>query len=46
MVSFPHRPVFILLQPPRSCIILHPLGFIFHTQAVFGLAIAEILIEI
>src|ERR1700758_2121972 len=46
MVSFPQRPVFILLQPPRRCIILHPLGFVFHTQAVLGLAITGILAEV
>src|SRR5205814_2220082 len=46
MVSFQQRPVFILLQPPRGCIIFHPLGIVFHIQAVFRLAITKVLIEI
>jgi hypothetical protein len=46
MVSFPQRPVFIPLQPPRSCIILHPLDFVLNAQAVSGLVITEILAKI
>ena len=46
MVTFPQCTVFILLQPPRSCIIFHPLGFVFHAQAVSSLVITEILAKI
>jgi hypothetical protein len=46
MARVPQRTVSIPSQPARSCIILHPLGFVFYAQAVFGLAITENLIEI
>jgi hypothetical protein len=46
MVSFPQRTVSVPFQPARSCIIFHPLGFVFHAHAVSGLVITASLIEI
>src|ERR1700730_1333908 len=46
MITFSQRTAFIFSQPVRSRIILHPLGFVFHAQPVFGLVIAGSLFEI
>jgi hypothetical protein len=45
-LRFSQRTAFIFSQPVRSRIIFHPLGFVFHIQAVPGLAITEILAEV
>jgi hypothetical protein len=45
-LRFSQRAVFIPSQPARSCIIFHPLGFIFDSQAASGLTLTEILTEI
>jgi hypothetical protein len=45
-VFFVRGTVSIPLQPTGSCIVFHPLGFVFHTQAIPGLAFTEIVIEI
>src|SRR5438270_12299240 len=46
MARFPQRTVSIPSQPSRSCIILHPLGFVFYAQAASRLAITESLFKI
>jgi hypothetical protein len=46
MITFSQRTAFMFSQPVRSRIIFHPLGFVFHIQAVPGLAITKILAEV